>query len=83
MDNVILCYVDFMGFTQRVQMPNGEEINLPSETFAESVVALCDKESINKIHLFGNVHYLDGVTEQIERKEKELFSKNNIEIEVN
>jgi hypothetical protein len=83
MDKVIVGYVDSMGFNQKIQLPGGEEMFIPSDSYAESLVALCNKEQTFKLHLFGNVHYLEGVIEEIERKEKELFSQNNIEIEVN
>ena len=84
MDKVIFGYIDSMSFTQRIQVSGEEEsLNLPSESFAESLVTICNNKGIFKVHLFGNGRYIEGVTEQIERKEKELFSKNNIEIEVN
>lgn len=79
----IVCYIDSMSLTQKAMSPDGQEHMVPSEVFAESMVGMCTKYNTNKIHLFGNVHFIAGVIDEISAKEIETYSVNKIEFEVN
>ena len=79
----IVCYIDSMSLTQKAMSPDGQEHMVPSEVFAESMVGMCTKYNTNKIHLFGNVHFIAGVIDEIRAKEIETYSVNKIEFEVN
>lgn len=79
----IVCYIDSMALSQKVMSPDGHEHMVPSEDFAESMVSMCTKYNTNKIHLFGNKYFIDGVMEEISTKEAEKYSTKNIEFEVN
>lgn len=79
----IVCYIDSMALSQKVMSPDGQEHMVLSETFAESMVGMCTKYQTNKIHMFGNVHFIAGVIDEISAKEIETYSKNKIEFEVN
>lgn len=79
----IVCYIDSMSLTQKAMSPDGQEHMVPSEVFAESMVGMCTKYNTNKIHLFGNVHFIAGVIDEISSKEIETYSANKIEFEVN
>lgn len=79
----IVCYIDSMSLTQKAMSPDGQEHMVPSEVFAESMVGMCTKYNTNKIHLFGNVHFIAGVIDEISAKEIETYSANKIEFEVN
>jgi hypothetical protein len=79
----IVCYIDSMSLTQKAMSPDGQEHMVPSEVFAESMVGMCTKYNTNKIHLFGNVHFIAGVIDEISAKEMETYSVNKIEFEVN
>lgn len=79
----IVCYIDSMSLAQRVLTPDGKEHNVDSDGFAEAMVGMCNAYSVNKIHLFGNKYFIDGVMEEISTKEAEKYSTKNIEFEVN
>ena len=79
----IVCYIDSMALSQKALSPDGTEHMVPSEVFAESMVGMCTKYNTNKIHLFGNVHFIAGVIDEISAKEMETYSANKIEFEVN
>jgi hypothetical protein len=79
----IVCYIDSMSLTQKAMSPDGQEHQVPSETFAESMLGMCNKYNVNKIHMFGNVHFIAGVIDEISAKEIETYNKSKIEYEVN
>ena len=79
----IVCYIDSMALSQKVMSPDGQEHMIFSDDFAESMVGMCDAYGVNKIHLFGNKHFIDGIMEEISTKEVEKYSTKNIEFEVN
>lgn len=79
----IVCYIDSMSLTQKAMSPDGQEHMVPSEVFAESMIGMCTRYNTNKIHLFGNVHFIAGVIDEISAKEIETYSVNKIEFEVN
>ena len=79
----IVCYIDSMSMKQKVLTPDNKEQNIDSATFAETMVGMCNAYGVNKIHLFGNKYFIDGVMEEISTKEAEKYSTKNIEFEVN
>lgn len=83
MNKELLCYVDSMALVQKVIAPDGANIAVSSEHYAEGIIELCNKYNINKVHLFGNQYYLEGVSENIRTQEILSYSQNKIEIEVN
>lgn len=83
MNKELLCYVDSMALVQKVITPDGSNIAVSSEHYAEGIIELCNKYNTNKVHLFGNKYYLEGVSENIRTQEILSYSQNKIEIEVN
>ena len=79
----IVCYIDSMSMKQKVLTPDNKEQNIDSTNFAETMVGMCNAYGVNKIHLFGNKYFIDGVMEEISTKEAEKYSTKNIEFEVN
>lgn len=79
----IVCYIDSMSMKQKVLTPDNKEQNIDSANFAETMVGMCNAYGVNKIHLFGNKYFIDGVMEEISTKEVEKYSTKNIEFEVN
>ena len=79
----IVCYIDSMALTQKAMSPDGKEHQVPSETFAESMLGMCSKYNVNKIHMFGNVYFIAGVIDEISAKEIETYNAKKIEYEVN
>lgn len=79
----IVCYIDSMALSQKTLSPDGTEHMVPSEVFAESIVGMCSKYNVNRVHLFGNKFFIEGVMDEISAKEMETYSTNKIEFEVN
>lgn len=83
MDKQVLCYVDALGFNQKVQFPDGSEEYFPTENFAEMLVTACAHRNCNKVHLFGNTTFLKGVQADMEFYHTNKYSATTLEIEVN
>ena len=83
MDKQVLCYMDAMGFNQKVQFPDGSEEYYPTEEFAELLVTACANRGYKKVHLFGNTSYLLGIQTDIESYNANKYSSIKLEIEVN
>ena len=79
----IVCYIDSMSMKQKVLTPDNKEQNIDSANFAETRVGMSNAYGLNKIHLFGNKYFIDGVMEEISTKEAEKYSTKNIEFEIN
>ena len=78
MNNEIICFVDMFSLTQNVKI--GEQIiSIPTTDLGRTLPSLCYSNQTNKIHLFGNETYIDGIVTEIQ--ENQDYS--NLEIKVN
>lgn len=78
MNNEIICFVDMFSLTQNVKI--GEQvISIPTTDLGQTLPSLCYSNQTNKIHLFGNETYIDGIVTEIQ--ENQDYS--NLEIKVN
>lgn len=78
MNDEIICYVDMFSLTQNVNI--GEKnISVPTNDLGKILPSLCYSNQTNKIHLFGNEMYINGIISEIE--EQQNYS--NLEIKVN
>ena len=78
MNDEIICYVDMFSLTQNINI--GEKnISVPTNDLSKILPSLCYSNQTNKIHLFGNEMYIDGIISEIE--EQQNYS--NLEIKVN
>ena len=78
MNEEIVCFIDMFSLTQNVQI--GEKI-IPISTneISKILPSLCYSNHTNKIHLFGNDSFIDGIVTEI--NENQDYS--NLEIKVN
>lgn len=78
MNEEIVCFIDMFSLTQNVKV--GEKI-IPISTneIGKILPSLCYSNHINKIHLFGNDVFIDGIVTEI--SENQDYS--NLEIKVN
>lgn len=78
MNEEIVCFIDMFSLTQNVQI--GEKI-IPISTneISKILPSLCYSNHTNKIHLFGNDIFIDGIVTEI--NENQDYS--NLEIKVN
>lgn len=53
------------------------------ESLADDITKACEKYKTNKIHLFGNSNYANGLIQEIKNYSITKYNKNNLEIEVN
>lgn len=83
MDKQVLCYIDAMGFNQRVQFPDGSEEYFDTNKFAETLVTACVHRGLSKVHLFGNATYLAGIQSEMETYRITKYATTKLEIEVN
>lgn len=78
MNDEIICFVDMFSLTQNVKI--GEQIiSIPTNELGRTLPSLCYSNKTNKIHLFGNEMYIDGIITEIQ--ENQNYS--NLEIKVN
>ena len=78
MNNEIICFVDMFSLIQNVKI--GEQImSIPTADLGQTLPSLCYSNQTNKIHLFGNETYIDGIVTEIQ--ENQDYS--NLEIKVN
>ena len=78
MNNEIICFVDMFSLTQNIKI--GEQIiSIPTTDLGRTLPSLCYSNQTNKIHLFGNETYIDGIVTEIQ--ENQDYS--NLEIKVN
>lgn len=81
----LVCKVDLFNLEQQIYSvtPEGQKkiASVPLDRVAETLGSLLFMHKSNKIHLFGNEHYLESIVEAI--KTSYNYGNDNIEIEVN
>ena len=74
----IICFIDMFSLTQHVKI--GEQITtVPTNDLGKILPSLCYSNQTNKIHLFGNEMYIEGIISEI----IENTDYSTIEIKVN
>jgi hypothetical protein len=78
MNKEILCFIDMFSLTQNIQI--GEKVMpIPTSEIGKILPSLCYSNHTNKIHLFGNDAFIDGIITEI--NENQDYS--SLEIKVN
>jgi hypothetical protein len=78
MNKEILCFIDMFSLTQNIQI--GEKVmSISTSEIGKVLPSLCYSNHTNKIHLFGNDAFIDGIITEI--SENQDYS--SLEIKVN
>lgn len=78
MNKEVICFIDMFSLKQNVKI--GEQIfSVPTNNLEEILPSLCYNNQSNKLHLFGNETYVEGIVTKIQ--ENQNYS--NLEIKVN
>lgn len=91
LDKKIVCNFDLFGVSNIYIYQNGDPSNIDYlhrvttsvDTIGQFIAETVKTTKIPNIHLFGNEIYIQGIIENILFNCKELYSKNDIKIEVN
>lgn len=83
MGDQVLCYVDTMGFNQKVQFPDGTEEYFPTEDLAATLVTACAHRNFHKVHLFGHEGFITEIKSDMEKYHNSKYAVSTLEIEVN
>ena len=78
MNEEIVCFIDMFSLTQNVQISE-KIIPISTNEISKILPSLCYSNHTNKIHLFGNDIFIDGIVTEI--NENQDYS--NLEIKVN
>lgn len=78
MNNEIICFVDMFSLTQNLKIGD-KIITIPTDELGKTIPSLCYSNQTNKVHLFGNEMYIEGIVVEI----NENADYANIEIKVN
>lgn len=81
--NEIVCFIDIFSIYQKVQYSDGQEEQISLANLPGFLPQVCSAESINKIHLYGDTAFCNGVADKIRANEITIYGENNLEIEVN
>lgn len=81
--NEIICFIDIFSIYQKVQYSDGQEEQISLANLPGFLPQVCSAENINKIHLYGDTAFCDGVADKIRASEITTYGENNLEIEVN
>ena len=84
----IVCNINMFDLNQHIILvkDNGTSEEITTSTInnlGDLIVASCSKFNLNKIHLFGDKKYIDGIIENILSINSSKYKINNIELEVN
>ena len=78
MNNEIICFGDMFGLTQNLK--SGDKIiTILTDELGKTIPSLCYSNQTNKVHLYGNEMYIEGIVVEI----NENADYANIEIKVN
>ena len=78
MNNEIICFVDMFSLTQNLKIGD-KIITIPTDELGKTIHSLCYSNQTNKVHLYGNEMYIEGIVVEI----NENADYANIEIKVN
>lgn len=81
--NEIVCFIDMFSIYQKVQYNDSQEEQVPLANLPGFLPQVCSAENINKIHLYGDTIFCNGVADKIRANEITIYGENNLEIEVN
>lgn len=81
--NEIVCFIDMFSIYQKIQYNDGQEERVSLANLPSFLPQVCSAENINKIHLYGDTIFCNGVADKIRTSEITAYGENNLEIEVN
>ena len=82
-NNEIVCFIDMFSMYQKVQYDDGQEEQVSLANLPGFLPQVCAAEGINKVHLYGDTIFCNGVADKIKTNEITAYGENNLEIEVN
>lgn len=83
MNNELICFIDLFSSSQTIQYTDGSKERIPTEDLLKVLPQICFSEGYNKLHLFGDTNYCNGLVENIHMNENIEYGHNVLEIEVN
>lgn len=82
--NEISCFIDMFSAYQKVTYGNdGQEERIPLNDLPNILPQVCFSENFDKIHLYGDAMFCNGIADKIRMSENTTYGQNKIEIEVN
>lgn len=82
-NNEITCFVDMFAAHQKVEYSDGQVERVSLTDLTKFLPQVCFSENINRIHLYGDAQFCNGVANDIRMIAVSTYGQNDIEIEVN